>query len=61
MTELWAIIDPQGHVEASSDWTTPEHAWRVVLGWPTREEVREKQAQGWRCVRVRVVEVETKD
>lgn len=56
--EVWAVVDPCGRIEASSDWATPEHAWRVVLGWPTKGYVRDKQAQGWRCIRVQVTAVD---
>ena len=36
---------------------TEEDCWRIYLGWPTKGEVRDKQACGFRCVEVSIMPV----
>jgi hypothetical protein len=53
-TKAWAIIRPNGTIDVSSHWETEDDAWRIILGWPTRGEVRERKEQGWKAREVTV-------
>jgi hypothetical protein len=51
----WVMIDPEGRVLVDSrDFKSAEDVWRIVLGWPTLEEVRGAKRAGWKVLRARV-------
>lgn len=52
--EVWAVIFPDGRIVADSSFQDEEHALRVVLGWPTRGEVKWFKERGGRAVLIKV-------
>lgn len=46
MASVWCYFGADGRVCADSDFRTADDAWRIMLGWPTRGEVRAAQERG---------------
>jgi hypothetical protein len=46
----YAVIGPDGSLVADSTFPDAESAWRIVLGWPTRDEIEAAKAKGYRAV-----------
>lgn len=43
---VWCYFGASGRICADSDFKTEDEAWRVMLGWPTRREVKAAQDRG---------------
>ena len=42
----WAVMSPNG-IEFVGLCTDEAHAWCIVLGWPSDEEIAHRKTQGW--------------
>lgn len=49
----YVIVSPQGLVDVGL-YTDENHAWTVVLGWPSQEDIDWHIAQGWYCAQATV-------
>jgi len=48
--KIWAFIGEGGEILADSTWLNSDDAYRVGLGWPSREEIKEAKDNGARAV-----------
>lgn len=46
MTATWVVVGPQG-VYWIGLAESEARAWDIALGWPSREEIAERKAEGW--------------
>lgn len=52
MTRCYCYIGADGRVCADNHFANEDDAWRVMLGWPTRGEVKAAKARGDKVVLV---------
>jgi hypothetical protein len=50
--KVWCFFGEDGRIVADSDFRTAEDVWRIVLGWPTKGEVRKRQERGARVEQI---------
>lgn len=53
--EGWVIVDPNGN-NSNRSFITEESAWVLSFNWPPESEILAMKADGYRAVRVRLVE-----
>lgn len=51
---MWAIVSPAGAVHADTDFRDENHAWQIVLGWPTEQEITDAKEDGYRAIEIPV-------
>jgi len=54
--KVWAYFGADGRVCADSQFQSEDDAWRVMLGWPSRGEVRAAQERGDRVTQIEIVQ-----
>lgn len=52
--KVWCYFGADGRVCADSGFKDEDEAWRVMLGWPTRGEVRRAQRRGDRVEEIEI-------
>ena len=59
--KVWCYFGADGRVCADSEFRAEADAWRVMLGWPTRAEVRAAIARGDRVAQIEIPEARAPD
>lgn len=52
--KVWCYFGADGRICADSDFSTEDDAWRIMLGWPTVEEVNLARAKGDRMEQIEI-------
>ena len=56
--KVWCYFGANGHICADSSFKNAEECWRILLGWPTKGEVKAAQRRG---DQVRQIEISVPD
>lgn len=53
----WGIYGPSGELRHVGLYDDEREAWEIYLGWPSYEEIKDRQAEGFKAAKVAIAPI----